>query len=57
MIFLKVNKRERSLWLDQSGAPICGSILTALTVQSYRQPYFFSVLCLKIATALKWPKS
>lgn len=52
-----MNKRKRSLCLDPSDVPICGSILTVLTVKSCRQPCFFSVLYLKIATALKWPKS
>lgn len=52
-----MNKRKRSLGLDQSDATICGSILTVLTVQFHRQQCFFSVLYLKIATALKWPES
>lgn len=52
-----MNKRKKSLGLDQSEASICGYSLTVLTVQFHRQQCFFPVLYLKIATALKWPES
>lgn len=52
-----MDKRKRSLGLDQSDATIYGYILTILTVQFHRQQCFFSVLYLKIATALKWSES
>lgn len=57
LILKNRNKRKRSLGLDQSDATICGYILTVLTVQFHRQQWFFSVLYLKIATALKWSES
>jgi len=57
LILKDMNKRKRSFSLDQSDATICGYILTVLTVQFHRQQCFFSVLYLKIATALKWSES
>lgn len=57
LILKNMNKRKKSLGLDQSDATICGYILTVLTVQFHRQQCFFSVLYLKIATAFKWSES
>ena len=37
LILKNMNKRKRSLGLDQSDATICGYILTVLTAQFHRQ--------------------